>query len=132
MDVDEAGDHCPAGAVDDLLRGAGVIGPEMDDAVAGKGEVDVAAIGVPAAPGVPGDDPVRVPDQCGRHRAPPDVVSGRKDCVVARAMTTEAPEGSPRTRDGGRGNAAVGEVVRDRVGIARGWRAVAADPRRND
>ena len=35
-------------AVDDLVRGAGVIGPEMDDAVAGKGEIDVAAIGVAA------------------------------------------------------------------------------------
>ena len=73
VDVDEAGDHRPAGAVDEPLRGAGVIGSEMDNAVAGKGQIDIAAIGVPAALDIPGHHPIRVPDQRGRHRALPGI-----------------------------------------------------------
>ncbi len=75
MDVDETGKHCPAVAVNEPLRGAGVIGSEVDNAVAAKGQIDIAAIGVPAVLDVPGDDPVSVLDQRGLHRAPLDIGS---------------------------------------------------------
>jgi hypothetical protein len=67
MDVDKAGHHHQSGAVDDAVRLARETLAEMDDAVVGKGEVDVAAIGLAAGDFVPGDDLGGVLDQGGWH-----------------------------------------------------------------
>src|SRR3712207_1191692 len=83
MDVDETGDHRSAGAVNDPvpsggMTGAGVIGTEMDDAIAGKGKIDIPAIRMPAPLRVPGDNPGCIPEDGGRHRALPDLACRRE------------------------------------------------------
>jgi hypothetical protein len=87
MDVDKAGhDHQP-GAVDDAVRGAGEMLAEKDDTVVGKGEIDTAAVGVPACGLVPGNHPVSVLDQ---RRRPLLVLPSRLPCY-SEAMATSGP-----------------------------------------
>jgi hypothetical protein len=50
-----------------MVRRGGIIAPDKDDAVVGKGDVDAAAIDVPPGGLVPGDNPVGVFDQCRGH-----------------------------------------------------------------
>ena len=65
MDVDEAGHHHQAAAVDRASASPAKPGPDMDDLVAGEGEVGVLQVDVPAVRLVPGDDQVEVADQRG-------------------------------------------------------------------
>ena len=67
---------------------AGEIAPEKEDAVVLEGEVDAAAVNLPAQPFVPGDHPGGVFDQSRSHLAhsrPESPID--RDCFASLAMT---------------------------------------------
>ena len=69
MNVDQPRQYQTIRAVDDPVRFPGIITPDKSDRIAGKGDVDVAAVDVTSGAFVLGDEPIGFADEVDGHRS---------------------------------------------------------------
>jgi hypothetical protein len=69
MNVDEPRQQQPILAIDNPVRGTGVISSGESDLVVDKRDIDAAAIDLVAGCFVPRNNPIEVSDHCRSHRA---------------------------------------------------------------